>query len=149
MRIHHLNCGTLRPFGRRRVNGDGLPFQVARMVCHCLLVETSRGLVLVDTGFGLHDIAEGRGSLVRSFLPGASKLERGRVLYPRFGIRAGFDRGETAVRQVAELGYSAGDVTDVVLTPLDRDHAGGLRDFPSGKVHLLDAERSAAMRPAT
>lgn len=28
----------------------------AHLVCHCLLVETDRGLVLIDTGFGLRDI---------------------------------------------------------------------------------------------
>src|SRR5256885_17260693 len=56
MRIHHLNCGTLRPLGGRRINGSRLPFLTARMVCHCLLIETDRSLVLVDSGFGLRDI---------------------------------------------------------------------------------------------
>jgi hypothetical protein len=58
MRIHHLNTGTMCPIGRRLVNGTGSMFQRARMVCHCLLVETTDGLALVDTGIGLDDIAQ-------------------------------------------------------------------------------------------
>ena len=43
MKVHHLNCGTLYPFG------------CGEMVCHVLLVETGNGLVLIDTGFGPKD----------------------------------------------------------------------------------------------
>lgn len=57
MRVHHLNTGTMCPIGRRLVNGTGSIFQRARMVCHCLLIETHDGLALVDTGIGLDDIA--------------------------------------------------------------------------------------------
>ena len=57
MRIYHINTGTMCPIGRRFVNGTGSIFQRARMVCHCLLVETNDGLALVDTGIGLGDIA--------------------------------------------------------------------------------------------
>jgi glyoxylase-like metal-dependent hydrolase (beta-lactamase superfamily II) len=158
MQIHHLNCGTMRPFGRRRINGTGLPFQTARMVCHCLLIETDRGLVLVDTGFGLDDIAEQRQSLVRSFLfttrlgrdaAETRKLQRARQRYTRFLTRARFDPDETAVHKVARLGYSVDDVTHIVLTHLDLDHAGGLRDFPAAKVHVHQAEYRAAMFPET
>ncbi|MFJ9908197.1 MBL fold metallo-hydrolase [Streptomyces sp. NPDC101152] len=41
MRVHHLNCGSMK---------------LADMVCHCLLAETESGLALVDTGFGLDDV---------------------------------------------------------------------------------------------
>jgi glyoxylase-like metal-dependent hydrolase (beta-lactamase superfamily II) len=158
MRIHHLNCGTMRPFGGRLINGDRLPFQTARLVCHCLLIETDRGLVLVDTGFGLDDIAERRRSPVRLLLFPArlrrddaetGKLQRARHRYTRFFTRPRFDPDETAVRQVARLGYSAHDVTDIVLTHLDLDHAGGLRDFPAAKVHVHETEYRAAMSAAT
>ena len=44
MKVHHLNCGTMQM--------PGFP-----MVAHVLLIETDNGLVLVDTGFGLDDIA--------------------------------------------------------------------------------------------
>ena len=45
MKVHHLDCGTMRTPG-------------APMVCHVLVVETEAGLVLIDTGFGLLDIAD-------------------------------------------------------------------------------------------
>jgi glyoxylase-like metal-dependent hydrolase (beta-lactamase superfamily II) len=41
MKVHHLNCGTMK-----------LP---APMVCHVLLIETDNGLVLVDSGYGTDD----------------------------------------------------------------------------------------------
>ena len=43
MKVHHLNCGTMHPYG------------VPTIVCHVLLVETGNGLVLVDTGYGSQD----------------------------------------------------------------------------------------------
>jgi glyoxylase-like metal-dependent hydrolase (beta-lactamase superfamily II) len=143
VRIHHLNCGTLRPFGRRFINGDGLPFQTGRLVCHCLLIETDEALVLVDTGFGLGDIAKLRRSSRRS------KLERARRRYTRFMTRPRLDPDETAVRQLAGLGFSTDDVTHIVMTHLDADHAGGLPDFPRAKVHVHDVEHRAAMSTPT
>ncbi|HEX2086662.1 MAG TPA: MBL fold metallo-hydrolase [Solirubrobacteraceae bacterium] len=147
MRIHHLNCGTLRPLGRRRINGTGAPFLPARLVCHCLLLETDRGLVLVDTGFGLDDIAERRRSLVRSL--GAARVERRRHVFVRLGTRPRLDPAETAARQVEQRGFARTDVTDVVLTHLDSDHAGGLRDFPHARVHVTETELAAATSPAS
>jgi len=38
------------------------------LVCHRLLVETARYLVLVDTGFGLRDVAHPRSRLSWFFL---------------------------------------------------------------------------------
>ncbi|WP_405753678.1 MBL fold metallo-hydrolase [Streptomyces sp. NBC_00144] len=130
MRIHHLNCGTMQPVGGRLINGNRLPFRTARMICHCLLIETDQGLVLVDTGIGLRDIADPRRSLGREFL---------------FLTRPRLDLAETAVRQVTGLGYSADDVRHIILTHLDLDHAGGLPDFPKAKVHLHATEHRAAM----
>jgi glyoxylase-like metal-dependent hydrolase (beta-lactamase superfamily II) len=155
MRIHHLNCGTLRPLGGRTVNGNRLPFLSARMVTHCLLVEADGRLVLVDTGFGLTDIARMR--RLRSALrprpghhPSDSAAHRlTRYAYTKLGTRARLDPDETAVRQVARLGYSAADVTDVVLTHMDLDHAGGLPDFPTARVHVDQAERDFATSAAS
>jgi len=59
------------------------------------------------------------------------------------------DEAETAVRQVERLGFRAEDVTDVVLTHLDLDHAGGLRDFPHARVHVLRSELEAARATRT
>jgi glyoxylase-like metal-dependent hydrolase (beta-lactamase superfamily II) len=129
MRIHHLNTGTMCPIGRRLVNGTGSIFQRARMVCHCLLAETNDGLVLVDTGIGLGDIA--------------SPIRLGRKWVRQTTPR--LDPAETAVRQVKALGFSPADVRHILLTHLDRDHAGGIPDFPKAKVHVHRREHDMAV----
>jgi glyoxylase-like metal-dependent hydrolase (beta-lactamase superfamily II) len=129
MRIHHLNTGTMCPIGQRLVNGTGSIFQRARTVCHCLLVETTDGLVLVDTGIGLGDIADPP-RLGRRWL---------RQCKPRL------DPEETAVRQMRALGHSADDVRHILLTHLDRDHAGGIGDFPKARIHVHRREHDMAV----
>ena len=52
--IHHLNCGTMCPYGERFVAGEG-GLGSAKIVCHCLLIEASDSLVLIDTGLGVED----------------------------------------------------------------------------------------------
>ncbi len=116
MRVHHLNCGTLCP-----LSGPAL-------VCHCLLVETESGLVLVDTGFGAAD--------VRSPLA--------RLHWSVYLMRPSFSPAETAVAQVRALGFEPEDVRHILLTHLDMDHAGGLADFPKARVHLFKPEYDAA-----
>lgn len=105
-----------------------------RLCCHCLLVEAGDRLVLVDTGFGLNDVADPRGRLswfFRALLAPELRAER------------------TAVRQVERLGFHAEDVRDIVLTHLDFDHAGGLDDFPHARVHLMRPERDHAVAQRT
>lgn len=121
------------PFGGRWINGDAPLWSRGRLVCHVLLIETERsGLVLVDTGVGLADMADPAGRLGRVFATLVS-LE----------LRA----EETAARQVEALGFSRDDVRHVVLTHMDLDHAGGLTDFPHATVHVLAAEHAAATQP--
>ncbi|WP_341530547.1 hypothetical protein WKK05_15475 [Nostoc sp. UHCC 0302] len=55
MHIHHLNCGCMCPIGGALFDGFSRGL-VANLICHCLLVETNQGLVLIDTGFGQRDI---------------------------------------------------------------------------------------------
>jgi glyoxylase-like metal-dependent hydrolase (beta-lactamase superfamily II) len=128
MHIHHLNCGCMCPLGGALFDGfsKGL---TARLVCHCLLIETDRGLVLVDTGFGLQDVQSPTSRLSQFFV--------------RFN-NIQFDRKYTAIAQVEALGFSASDVRHIVLTHLDFDHAGGLEDFPEATVHVMQAEKDAA-----
>ncbi|MFZ6182192.1 MBL fold metallo-hydrolase [Nannocystis pusilla] len=133
MRIHHLNCGTMCPYGGRLMGKPADDPGPARMTCHCLLLETDRGLVLVDTGLGLEDIQSPTTRLSRFFVG---------MMRPRFDV------DETAVRQVERLGLSPRDVRHIVLTHLDFDHAGGLADFPHAQVHLLADEAHAAQRRA-
>ncbi|WP_024512484.1 MBL fold metallo-hydrolase [Bradyrhizobium sp. ARR65] len=129
MHIHHLNTGTMCPIGRRLVNGTGSIFQRARMVCHCLLLETQDGLALVDTGIGLDDIA--------------NPMRLGRRWVRQTSPR--LNPAEAAVHQVKALGYAASDVRHLLLTHLDRDHAGGMPDFPKAKVHVHRREYEMAV----
>ena len=69
MRVHHLNCISTCPLGGTLM--DGRTESILRrghLSCHCLLVETARGLVLIDTGLGLEDVANPTGRLSRFFL---------------------------------------------------------------------------------
>lgn len=113
MKIHHLNCGILHA----KPNPQA--------ACHCLLLEHNRRLVLIDTGIGLHDIAH--------------PLERiGQPAIDAAGFQ--FHESLTAARQVERLGFAIADVTDIVLTHGDPDHAGGLADFPAATVHVSAEE---------
>ena len=62
---------------------------------------------------------------------------------------AALDPAETAIAQVRAAGYAAEDVKDIVLTHLDLDHAGGIGDFPSARVHVFADELAAARARAS
>ena len=116
MKVHHLNCGSMKLVG-------------APLVCHVLAVETNSGLVLVDTGFGLSDIADPKKRIgVFRHLGQPELVEH-----------------ETALRQVEALGFRRDDVRHIVLTHLDLDHIGGIADFPDAVVHVTSAEALGAM----
>ncbi|NPU10509.1 MBL fold metallo-hydrolase [Bradyrhizobium sp. 83002] len=129
MRVHHINTGTMCPRGGRLVSGSGSLFARARLVCHCLLIEDEDGLVLVDTGIGSADIAD----------PARLGPNWVRQAAPQL------DLAETALQQVRALGFSPDDVRHILLTHLDRDHAGGIGDFPKAKVHVHRAEHAMAV----
>ena len=120
------------PVGGRLMDGQGSIFRRSVMICHVLLIETeASGLVLVDTGYGLDDIAD-----------------PARRLGPvRHVLSAKLLRTEAAASQVEALGFARTDVRHIVLTHMDLDHAGGISDFPHAKVHLLAAEKSAIDAP--
>ncbi|MFI0739462.1 MBL fold metallo-hydrolase [Streptomyces sp. NPDC021100] len=134
MRIHHLNCGSLRaipPLGAERLT-DAASGQLAT-VCHCLLIETdSDGLVLVDTGLGTADRRDPEGTLGADWVAYAQPAR---------------DPAESALRQIIRLGYAPRDVRHIVLTHLHRDHTGGLPDFPRARVHVHPAEYRAVTDP--
>lgn len=134
MRVHHVNCGTMCPPFASLVNGRGSLVERGRMVCHCLVVESSDGLVLVDTGLGTGDVEDPRRRLGGGFVT---------MLRPRL------DPAETALAQVERLGFRRSDVRHVVPTHLDLDHSGGLSDFPQAKVHVHARERAALDARAT
>lgn len=128
MRVHHLNCGTCCPVGGRLFDGTSdSPF--ARLVCHCLLIEHDDGLILVDTGFGLRDVAHPERRLAGFF----------RALNnPQ--LRA----EESAAAQLRARGFDPADVRHIIVTHLDFDHAGGLEDFPNAAVHVTAREKEVA-----
>jgi glyoxylase-like metal-dependent hydrolase (beta-lactamase superfamily II) len=115
MNIRHLNCGILH----------APPSPEAS--CHCLLLEHGGQLALVDTGIGLKDIAHPQERIGQSALDAA-------------GFQ--FHESLTAVRQIERLGFQIADVTDIILTHGDQDHAGGLADFPNARVHVSKEEYS-------
>jgi glyoxylase-like metal-dependent hydrolase (beta-lactamase superfamily II) len=133
-RVHHINCGTMCPFGRRLLGQRGGWLERGRLVCHVLVLETARdGLILVDTGFSTEDVRDPT-RLHRTFRALASPA---------------LDENETAIRQIEALGFTRDDVRHIVITHLDVDHAGGLVDFPGAQVHVHTREHRAAMERAT
>lgn len=127
MRVHHLNCGTCCPWGGRVFDGVSRGLLHGHIVCHCLLIETDTGLVLVDTGMGHRQIEERRLSKFFRFLNQPQLREE-----------------ETAVAQVQRLGFDPRDVRHIIVTHLDFDHAGGLEDFPNATIHLTAREKEVA-----
>jgi glyoxylase-like metal-dependent hydrolase (beta-lactamase superfamily II) len=121
VKAHLLNCGTMR-----------MP-TVPTLVSHVLLLETDAGLVLVDTGFGLEDIA----GLAR------------RLGWFRHVIRPVFSAEETPARQAGRLGFTQDDVRHIIITHFDMDHIGALADFPRAAVHATAAEARGATRPGS
>lgn len=120
MSIQILNCASMSPWWPRWHIGGV-----------CLLVDTDQGPVLVDTGLGLHD-HEDPSRLVRFF-----RMDMGIPYAP----------WETAVRRVAARGIPPETVHHIVLTHLHFDHAGGLPDFPSARIHLHRKEYEALQHP--
>lgn len=130
MRIHHLNCISTCPVGGWLMDERTESIlRRGRLTCHCMLVETGGSLVLVDTGFGLRDVADPKSRLSAFFLA---------LLAPDLREEM------TAIRQIERLGFDPRDVRHIVLTHLDFDHAGGLDDFPWATVHLTETERAYA-----
>ena len=132
MRIHHLNCGSHCPLGGRLFDGRSRGL-LGNLCTHCLLIETGQGLVLVDTGYGMHDVL----GLRPRRLP---------YLWPAI-LNVDYRREDTAVSQVEALGFKRGDVRHIVLTHLDFDHSGGISDFPLARVHVMAEELRSAGGP--
>jgi glyoxylase-like metal-dependent hydrolase (beta-lactamase superfamily II) len=134
MLVHHLNCVSACPLGGLLMDGVSAGKLRGRLVSHCLLIEGAESLVLVDTGYGLRDVANPRSRLSRFFLS---------LMKPELREEM------TAIRQIERLGYRPRDVRHIVLSHLDFDHAGGLDDFPDATVHLLADEVNSAAAQRT
>lgn len=127
MKVHHLNCGTMRPIGTvllPEIFSGAIP-------CHCLLIEHNDRLVLVDSGVSSLDLADTR-----------------RLGGSRWFLKFQVNASKPALQWLRDLGYQPTDLTDIVLTHLDLDHAGGVADFPHATVHVHAPEYDAARHPA-
>ncbi|MHB8895626.1 MAG: MBL fold metallo-hydrolase [Candidatus Geothermincolia bacterium] len=125
MKVHHLSCGTMRPRGARVFAPH-----LSEVACHCLLLETGDQLVLVEMGLGTLDMDD-----------------PGRLGHSNFILNVVSDMEQTALHQVRKMGLRQEDVRSIICTHLDKDHAGGLVDFPDAQVHVLAIERDAALNP--
>lgn len=137
VKIHHLNCGSMCPICRRLINGPdaegkGGWLDAGRLVCHCLLVETASGLILVDSGLGTPDVTQPTRRLGRGFQT---------LVRPTLALE------ETAFQQVRAMGFDPRDVRDIILTHLDLDHVGGICDFPAARIHVYQPELDYALHP--
>jgi len=125
MKVHYLNCATLKPRGARLL----VP-EMSQAPSTCVLVESPGGLILIDSGFGLRDMDNPT-----------------RLGFSNHLLNAVTDPGHTAIRRIEALGFDPDGVKDIISTHLDRDHAGGLSDFPDARVHVTAIERDAALEP--
>lgn len=133
MKIHHLNCGSFCPLTHPIVNRAIPELDRLNLVCHCLLIESEQGLILVDTGLGLEDVRN-----QERFLPNFifNKLAKPKL-----------DLEETAFMQIMRLGLNPKDVKHIIVSHFDADHIGGINDFPQATVHVLQEEWQAALNP--
>src|SRR3954471_7334508 len=104
MRVHHLNCVSACPLGGRLMDGMSGAALRGRLTSHCLLLETERSLVLVDTGYGLRDVADPRSRLAQFFLT---------LVKPELRVEM------TAHHQIRQLGFDPRDVRHILLSHLD------------------------------
>lgn len=137
MRIHHLNCGAMQPYGGALFDGQTPVFAQgglapATLACHCLLLEHHAGLTLVDTG-------------TVSTNPAADRARHSPFF--RTIDRLRLDAPESAHAQIRALGLDPARVQNIVMTHLDFDHAAGLTDFPEATIHLSAQEAYAAQNP--
>lgn len=110
MRIHHSSCISACPLGGHLLDSAGSRAPRDQLACHCLLLEEGGALVLVDTGYGLRDVAAPRaasepnvphdtGELEASshrsmrlpLPPAGPKLTNGGSAHPAFSLRASWD----------------------------------------------------------
>lgn len=98
------------------------------MSIHCVVFRIGERVILLDSGFGTQEMLD------PNQLIGSDAL---------FKLGIVIDRRLTAHDRLKVQGIHSRQVTDIVLTHLDNDHAGGLHDFPNAIVHVSKEELAA------
>ncbi len=117
--IEHTTCGLMGPLAHTSTRC---------MMCHCVIFQIGERFILLDTGFGTREMLE-------------PNLVLGDDALFKLGIV--IDMRLTAHDRLKTRGIRPDQVTDIVLTHMDNDHAGGLRDFPNALVHVSKEELDA------
>ena len=99
------------------------------LVCATYVIEHSRGLVLFDTGLD------------------PEAIDAPRDTYGDLAIGLRFTADQRVDRQLELHGYSAADVTHVVLSHTHLDHTGGISLFPQAKFIAGEADLRYAYWP--
>ena len=95
------------------------------MPVHCVIFQIGERVILLDTGFGTREMQD------------PNRLIGEDALF-KLGIMV--DLRLTAFERLKARGIGPEQVTDIILTHLDNDHAGGLHDFPNATIHLTQEE---------
>ena len=138
MKIHAIQTGTVRiKTAQVEGRGHGLPRRFAIFTdrnwtgwlpTYAWAIETSEGVIVVDTGQGAH------------------LLESGKSLHPfvRWEVVFRIEREQEIGPQLRALGIGAQDIKKVVLTHLHMDHDGGLAHFPNSEILVAPGELQTA-----
>jgi glyoxylase-like metal-dependent hydrolase (beta-lactamase superfamily II) len=130
MKITDLNAGSMTPMLLAHPGGprdaQGRPYLVTRVL---LLESPETGPMLIDSGYGIAD---------------STRPLKG--LGPGYGIVAGahLTAADAVAHQLEARGIQPGHIRHILITHLDLDHAGGLRDFPNATIHVHARELKAA-----
>ena len=125
-----LSCGDGVPFGARifprRFSGS-MVSRVFVIAGDQPAADQPAPLLLLDCGLSTAELSDPRtlGMFARTL-----------------GLLPGPER--SAHSQLTAHDLDPARVTDIALTHLDLDHAGGLPDFPAARVHVKSTEREAA-----
>jgi N-acyl homoserine lactone hydrolase len=138
MRIHAIQTGTVR-IKTAQVEGHGHGLRrfpaifadanwTAWLPTYAWAIEHPEGVIVVDTGQGLH------------------LLESAKSLHPyvRWEVAFRIEREEEIGPQLRALGIGPRDVKKVILTHLHMDHDGGLAHFPDSEILVAPGELRAA-----
>lgn len=93
----------------------------------CLLIESDKGPILVDTGLGRQDYSNP--TWFTQFFRVITEMP--------------FDPQETAFHQIAQFDYKPEHIRHIILSHMHFDHCGGLSDFPHARVHVHKREYDA------